>query len=136
MIPGPMCFGFFPRALDDAHVEPNHLPHPRRIDRWLGAHVHMRGRPNWVFVSVHSHTAPEEAHGALLAGPMQQLWSALEARSATGDIRLHYLTAREAYNVAKAAEAGLDGNPGDYRDYDVPPPTGAPRATHTKDPTA
>jgi hypothetical protein len=31
--------------------------------------------------------------------------------------RLHYVTAREAYNIVKAAEAGLTGNPDDYRDY-------------------
>ena len=124
ILPGPMCFGLFPRALDDAHVEPDHLPHPRRIGRWLEAHVHVRGRPNWVFVSVHSHTAPERAHGALFSGAMQSLWSALSERFGAGGARLHYLTAREAYNVAKAAEAGCEGNPGDYRDYDVPPPAG------------
>jgi len=122
MIPGPMCFGLFPRALDDAHVEPHHLPHPRRIARWLDAHVHVRGRPNWVFISVHSHTAREDARDALFTGPMQRLWGELERRFKTGTARLHYLTAREAYNVVKAAEADLRGSPGDYRDFEIPPP--------------
>src|SRR5262249_8637394 len=35
---------------------------------------------------------------------------------------LHYVTAREAYNVAKAAEAGCSGDPNRYRDFEVPPP--------------
>ena len=35
---------------------------------------------------------------------------------------LHYVTTREAYNIAKAAEAGKSGNPNDYRDYIIPPP--------------
>ncbi len=34
--------------------------------------------------------------------------------------RLHYMTAREAYNVAKAAEAGHNGNPNEYRDFVLP----------------
>ncbi len=36
--------------------------------------------------------------------------------------RLHYVTAREAYNIARAAEAGRSGDPNDYRDFLIPPP--------------
>src|SRR5262249_30241644 len=36
--------------------------------------------------------------------------------------RLHFATAREAYNMVKAAEAGLTGNPNDYREFSVPSP--------------
>lgn len=35
---------------------------------------------------------------------------------------LHYVTAREAYNIIKAAEAGHAGDPNDYRDFELPPP--------------
>jgi len=122
IVPGPMCIGLFPRLMDDAHVEPHHLPHPRRIARWVSAHVHVRGRPNWVFISVHSHTAKEDAQDALFAGPMQNLWQAMEQRFRGSNARLHYLTAREAYNIIKAAEAGHDGNPGDYRNFEIGPP--------------
>ena len=34
--------------------------------------------------------------------------------------KLHYVTAREAYNIVKAAEAGKAGNPGEYRDFVIP----------------
>ena len=30
---------------------------------------------------------------------------------------LHYVTAREMFNVVRAAEGELNGNPGEYRDY-------------------
>ena len=33
------------------------------------------------------------------------------------DYKLHYVTAREMYNIVKAAEAGEPGEPGEYRDY-------------------
>ena len=36
--------------------------------------------------------------------------------------RLHYVTARECYNIIKAAEAGESGDPGAFRDYRLPPP--------------
>jgi hypothetical protein len=32
------------------------------------------------------------------------------------------VTAREAYNIVKAAEAGKSGNPNDYRDFEIAPP--------------
>jgi len=35
-------------------------------------------------------------------------------------LALHYMTARETYNVIKAAEAGRSGNPEDYRGWRAP----------------
>jgi hypothetical protein len=35
---------------------------------------------------------------------------------------LHYVTAREAYNIVRAAEDGHSGDPNQYRDYLVPHP--------------
>jgi hypothetical protein len=35
---------------------------------------------------------------------------------------LHYVSAREMFNIVRAAEDGQNGNPGDYRDYVLPPP--------------
>jgi len=32
------------------------------------------------------------------------------------------MTAREAYNVVRAAENGQSGNPENYRDYELPKP--------------
>ena len=33
------------------------------------------------------------------------------------NIKLRFVTAREAYNIVKAAEAGLSGDPEKYHDY-------------------
>lgn len=35
---------------------------------------------------------------------------------------LHYVSARETYNIIKAAEAGLAGDPAQYRDHLLPAP--------------
>ena len=35
---------------------------------------------------------------------------------------LHYVSAREVYNIVKAAESGRTGNPADYRDFVLPAP--------------
>ena len=35
--------------------------------------------------------------------------------------RLHYVTARELYNVIKAAEAWETGDPSQFKDFSIPP---------------
>ena len=41
---------------------------------------------------------------------------------------LHYVTAREMFNIAIAAMEGHTGDPGQYRDHVIPPPPVALRA--------
>ena len=41
---------------------------------------------------------------------------------------LHYVTARELYNIIRAAEAGEVGDPDDYRNYSIGPPCYDPTA--------
>jgi hypothetical protein len=52
----------------------------------------------------------------------QQLHAHLAKRYKDGSAwRLHYVTAREAYNIVKAAEAGKTGDPANYRDFEIAP---------------
>ena len=135
MIPGPMYAGLFPRMLDDGNIDAACLPHAGRINRWLDAHVHVKGRPNWVFIVMHSHTALEHVQQVLFQGAVRRFWADLERRFKRPNARLHYLTAREAYNVIKAAEGACGGDPNDYRDYEIPRPANraAPEVTGAKD---
>ena len=41
--------------------------------------------------------------------------------------KLHYVTAREMFNIAMAAIDGRSGNPNDYRDHILAPPPVAAR---------
>lgn len=112
-------------TMDDADLRADNPPAPRRIDRWLAADIHVKGRPNWIFIVVHSHTAPEQNRKAIFGGAMQRTWQALEERFKRPGWRLHYVTTREVCNIIKAAETGKDGNPGDYRDFLIAPPQNA-----------
>ncbi len=102
----------------DAHLP----PWPGRVDRWVRANVHVAGRPEWVFVKVHTHGAREANRAACLGGGFDRLHSRLREGYNDGAAwRLHYVTAREAYNIVKAAEAGHSGDPEAYRDFETPP---------------
>ena len=98
------------------------LPTPSRTDRWVRAHVHVAGRPEWTFVKVHTHGARPRNFPAYFGKPAEAMFAHLEARYNDGRAwQLHYATAREAYNMVKAAEAGKEGNPSDYRDFLMTP---------------
>ncbi len=98
------------------------LPTEERIDDWVKAGIHVKGRPEWVFVKVHTHSAIERDHEAVLGEWRHKMYDYMEDKYNDGEkYVLHYATAREAYNIAKAAEAGEVGNPNDYRDFLIPP---------------
>jgi hypothetical protein len=117
---GPVAFDWGRGRISDAAVENTSPPHPCRLKAWLSAHVHVPGRPEWVFVKLHTHAMQ---HRASFLGPeCDAMCSAMETWWNRPPFRLHYVTAREAYNIVKAAEAGHCGDPNDFRNYLVAPP--------------
>ncbi len=97
-------------------------PTAERVKRWVEQGIHVAGRPEWIFVKVHTHGAPEKNAGMLLGDGFSALHRALAAYNDGARWRLHYVTARELYNVACAAMDGRSGDPNEYRDYVLPPP--------------
>ncbi|HPB98930.1 MAG TPA: hypothetical protein PKW66_23605, partial [Polyangiaceae bacterium] len=96
---------------------------PARIRSWLDQHIHVQGRPEWVFVKVHTHGAPEHQAESLLGKGGYEMHRELNARYNDGvRYSLHYVTAREMVNIAWAAMDGKTGNPNAYRDYELAPP--------------
>ncbi|HXX69022.1 MAG TPA: hypothetical protein VEK07_17680 [Polyangiaceae bacterium] len=92
-----------------------------RLATWIDQWIHVPGRPDWTFVKLHSHGAPERNARIMLGAPIEELHVALQAL-ATDGWRIHYVTAREMYNVVRAAMDGKDGSPAAYFDYEIPPP--------------
>ena len=115
-------FGLIPR-IENADVRRSCPPTPERVDAWVRTGVHVVGRPEWVFVKVHTHGTQERDMDTLLGPKMDAMHEHLESvyNDGTNHV-LHYVTAREAYNIIKAAEAGKGGNPHEYRDFELPPP--------------
>ena len=96
-------------------------PTAARVATWLAQGIHIAGRPEWVFVKVHTHGAVETTASSLLGAGGRVLHAALRDATRHG-WTLHYVTARELYNVARAAMDGHRGDPSSYFDYRVPAP--------------
>ncbi len=129
-IQGPLGFnirnrklGILPR-IENADVSLSAKPTPDRVDLWVDTAIHVEGKPDWLFVKVHGHCAQDQdARYLLEEGGFEQMFDYLDKRYNDGEkYQLHYVSAREMYNIVKAAEAGENGNPGQYRDYVLPPP--------------
>ncbi|MDJ0656326.1 MAG: hypothetical protein QNJ40_19350 [Xanthomonadales bacterium] len=110
-------WGIIPR-IENGNITGNQPPTPQRVDLWVKAGIHVKGQPNWVFVKIHTHGAQDSSIDCLLGDPVDQMHSYLESRYNDGqDYCLHYVNAREMYNIVKAAESGKTGNPAQYRDF-------------------
>jgi hypothetical protein len=110
-------FGFLPR-LENADLTGANPPRLDRLRVWLKQGIHVAGRPEWLFIKLHSHGAVPRNSSMLLGDPMARFHQALLASHNDGaHYRVHYVTAREMVNILHAAEDGMTGNPGQYRDY-------------------
>ncbi len=114
--------GLLPR-LENACIQGSQPPTMERLENWLRARVRVPSRPDWFFVKLHTHGANEANHEVLLGDPMVRFHEEL-ARRARDEQRFHfhYVTAREMYNLARAAEAGWQGSVADALNFELPPP--------------
>jgi len=103
-------------------------PTPSRVRSWAAQNIHVAGRPEWVFVKVHTHGSIEKTAESLLGDGARAMHDTLASMQQSGAWRLHYVTAREMYNVARAAMDGHTGDPSSYYDYKIAPPPVAKRS--------
>jgi len=127
MIEGPLALARRPGRLavrvESSALDAGDPPTAPRVDSWVAQDVHVAGRPEWVFVKVHTHGAPEANAASLLGDAGRRLHEYIGARYNDGRRWvLHYVTAREMYNIAMAAMEGASGDPCAHRDRVIPPP--------------
>jgi len=96
---------------------------PKRIDACIETGISVKGKEDWIIVKMHTHGATD-AHG-VLGQEMDDIFTHLERKYNDGEqYILHYVTARELYNMIKAVESGeLCKDPELYRDYKISAPS-------------
>ncbi len=129
LIQGPLAFdwgarkrGFVP-AVENGELSGSRRPCARRVRLWGDQRIGVRGRPEWVFVKLHTHGCAEHNMETLFGSPAEEMHDVLGSEFNDGRAwQLHYVTAREMYNIIMAAQAGEAGDPEEYRDFAVTPP--------------
>lgn len=132
IIQGPLClnwrerkWGLMPR-IEAGDIRKSIPPSEHRVDMWIDQHIHVEGRPEWIFVKIHTHGTQEMDIDTLLGEPTIKMYEYLASSKYNDGERyqMHFVSAREMYNIVRAAEAGHQGNPNEYRDYKIPKPAG------------
>lgn len=121
---------FYPKIEygDISHGDP---PTPSRIDQWIRCNIHVKGRPEWIFVKIYCHGCYDSTMEVVLGKRIDEMFTYLEDKYNDGvNYKLHYVTARQAYNIIKAAEDGKTGDPAAYRDYLIKPYRNSNRVTN------
>jgi hypothetical protein len=130
IIQGALTFSRRPGRLamriETSDLRANDPPSAARAKSWVNQGIHVEGRPEWVFVKLHTHGAPDREAASLLGEGGHALHRSLTTQYNDGRrYILHYVTAREMFNIAMAAMDGKSGNPNEYRDYVLAPPPAA-----------
>lgn len=108
--------------LDDGNIHGSIPGSPVRVDRWMRAGIHVDARPDWVFVKLFAHgiSTPEDEE-AVVGRTFDETLTYLEREFNDGErYVLHYITSREAYNLAMAAAGAAGGDPEQYFDSPIP----------------
>jgi hypothetical protein len=96
------------------HINP---PTLRRLELWKNAGIVVKGRPDWVFIKLHTHGMDPNDMDTVLREPMQRFLQGLITGARDRGEILHFVSAREMVNIILAACDGREGNPGEFRDY-------------------
>lgn len=127
MVTGPLALTRRPGTKLRFRIESSALSHDdppsaARVRSWIAQNIHIQGRPEWLFVKVHTHGAPEDNANVMLGDAALSMHHELARIARQSGMVLHYVTAREMYNIAMAAMEGGSGDPAQYRDHIIAPP--------------
>jgi hypothetical protein len=106
--------------LDDGVLASNYKLDLSRLNRWAGTRVGVRGQPQWSFIKLYCHGFFKFDQDATIGPAVRRFWTqVLELAEKTGSFKVHFVSAREAFNIVTAAVEGKQGNPHQYRDYQL-----------------
>jgi hypothetical protein len=129
LLTGPLVFDWSRRRrglpaprIDDGALTSSYPLTPERLRRWRGAGICVHGRPEWIFIKLYCHGFFTNDQAATIGEPARRfLQETLELADRDGRFKIHFATAREAFNIALAAVDGRSGEPGLYRNYRLRP---------------
>jgi len=118
LIQGPLMLDWDDQKIENGALLASNPVTSKRAQFWVKAGIHVRGREDVLFIKLHNHGCQENHLTVEFFLELHWLFGLLENYyNDKKSYQLHYVTAREMYNIVKALEEGLDGDPGQYRDH-------------------
>lgn len=125
IITGPLVFDWTRRVhglpvprIEDGALAQNYPLSLNRFNRWRSAGVGVKERPEWVFIKLYSHGFFDWDQDLMIGEQMKRFMNdVMETGESSGEFKVHFASAREAFNMVAAAVDGKVGPPGTYRNY-------------------
>ncbi len=122
---GPLVFDWTRRVgaipvprIDDGALTANQVLNKRRFDRWVSANITVAGKPDWIFIKLYCHGFFDHDQSVCIGEEVKRFFGDLVNDSErSGKYKIHFATAREAFNMVRAAVEGRRGEPGEFRDH-------------------
>jgi hypothetical protein len=122
---GPLVFDWTRRLrgvpiprIDDGALAQNYPLSLARLERWRSANITVKGRPEWLFIKLYSHGFFYWDQDAMIGEQLKRfMLEVRELGDRTGQFKICFASAREAFNMVMAALDGKSGAPGEFRDY-------------------
>lgn len=126
-IQGPLCLNIYSRKFGILpRIENGCLSHdiPMTLERvrlWAGQHIHVRNRPDIIFIKLHTHGCQEQTMDFFFKqGVLDQLYGFLESYcDIDSGNSLHYVSSRQMYNVVKGLEERPEANVETLLDFEL-----------------
>jgi len=126
---GPLVFNWTRRIsglpvprIDDGALTANQSLDIARFNRWRSANVTVHGKSDWVFVKLYCHGFFDNDQSVCIGEDAKRFFGGIvEESEKTGAFKVHFATAREAFNITLAAIDGKSGDPNQHRDYRLRP---------------
>ena len=122
---GPLVFNWTRRIkgvpvprIDEGALVANQPLDLKRFNRWLGANITVENRPEWIFVKLYCHGFFDDDQSVCIGEDAVRFFNeAMEHGAKSGAYKIHFASAREAFNIVAAAIDGKTGSPNEFRNY-------------------
>ncbi len=107
-------------AIDYSDLSLNNNPTVDRFKFWIKNSLSIEGMPNFKFIKLHTHGAPENNWEANFGDKINEGFYYIEEYYNDNEkYILHYVTAREMFNIVKSVESGIKKFTKETRDFKI-----------------
>lgn len=107
--------------IDDGALAANQPLDAARFRRWTSADITVDGRSDWVFIKLYCHGFFDRDQSACIGEDARRFFTEMIENADKAGDKLHFATAREAFNIARAGMDGKSGDPNAFRDHLLTP---------------
>ena len=108
-------------AIEASDLDSGDPPTPARVDYWVKNGISLKGKPDWKFIKLHTHGAPEIRWSTNFGEYAHRVFDHFGSKYNNRKFILHYLTAREFCNLIKFAQNKNDESLIGSKDYLIKP---------------